>query len=188
MLGLAVALVGGLLLCPWTVRVERPAVLRPLQAAFVRAEVPGRLEQIRVSTGQTVQAGEVLATLTNPRLSAEVLLAHCLCVDRSYLYAHDERELTEPEAQCFEEAVYDRISGVPVQYIVGRQEFYGRYFTVNPAVLIRWPRSAVSTHWPRPKAPSSSSCRTSTASCNRRRSCRRWCSRLSPASRTAHLW
>jgi release factor glutamine methyltransferase len=79
--------------------------------------------------------------VASPRLSSEVLLAHCLSVDKVYLFTHDDRELTEDEHRRFEEAIYDRLSGVPVQYIVGRQEFYGRYFTVNPAVLIPRPET-----------------------------------------------
>jgi len=79
--------------------------------------------------------------VANARLSAETLLAHCLGVDRTYLYTHDERAITPEESQRFEDAIYDRISGVPVQYIVGRQEFYGRYFTVNPSVLIPRPET-----------------------------------------------
>ena len=79
--------------------------------------------------------------LSSPRLNAEVLVAHCLSVDKTYLYTHDERELTPAEAQKLEDFVYERISGVPVQYIVGRQEFFGRYFTVNPSVLIPRPET-----------------------------------------------
>jgi release factor glutamine methyltransferase len=79
--------------------------------------------------------------VSSPRLNAEVLLAHCLSVDKTYLYTHDERVLADAEAQKLEEFVYERISGVPVQYIVGRQEFFGRYFTVNPAVLIPRPET-----------------------------------------------
>lgn len=62
-------------------------------------------------------------------------------MDKTYLYTHDERELTSAEAQQLEDSVYERVSGVPVQYIVGRQEFFGRYFTVNPAVLIPRPET-----------------------------------------------
>jgi len=79
--------------------------------------------------------------VSNARLSAELLLAHCLSVEREYLYTHDERVLADLEIQALEEAVYDRIRGVPLQYIVGRQEFYGRYFLVSPAVLIPRPET-----------------------------------------------
>lgn len=79
--------------------------------------------------------------VSSPRLNAEVLLTHCLGVDRTYLYTHDDRVLTEEESVRFEDVLYERISGVPVQYIVGRQEFYGRYFSVNPAVLIPRPET-----------------------------------------------
>jgi len=82
-----------------------------------------------------------LQQVSNARLSAELLLAHCLSVEREYLYTHDDRVLAELEAQALEEAVYDRINGVPLQYIVGRQEFYGRYFRVTPAVLIPRPET-----------------------------------------------
>jgi len=79
--------------------------------------------------------------VSSPRLNAEVLLCHCLSVDKTYLYTHDDRELASDELQRLEDATYERISGVPVQYIVGRQEFFGRYFTVNPSVLIPRPET-----------------------------------------------
>jgi release factor glutamine methyltransferase len=79
--------------------------------------------------------------VSSPRLNAEVILAHCLSVDKTYLYTHDDRLLSDAEFQKIENALYERISGVPVQYIVGRQEFYGRYFTVNPDVLIPRPET-----------------------------------------------
>ena len=82
-----------------------------------------------------------LQRISNPRLCAEVLLSHFLNVDRSYLYAHDDRVLTDAEYNALENAVYDRINGVPVQYIVGHQEFYGRDFIVNPSVLIPRPET-----------------------------------------------
>jgi len=95
---------------------------------------------LRDSLRQAIERLE-LHGVSSPRLNAEVLLSHILSVDKTYLYTHDERELTEEEAQRLEDAVYERISGVPVQYIVGRQEFFGRYFTVNPSVLIPRPET-----------------------------------------------
>jgi release factor glutamine methyltransferase len=79
--------------------------------------------------------------VSNSRLTAELLLAHTLVVEREYLYTHDDRTLTDDELQKLEDRLYDRISGVPLQYIVGRQEFYGRYFRVNPSVLIPRPET-----------------------------------------------
>jgi release factor glutamine methyltransferase len=79
--------------------------------------------------------------VSNARLTAELLLAHLLSVEREYLYAHDDRVLNDNQSQKLEDLLYDRINGVPLQYIVGRQEFYGRYFRVNPAVLIPRPET-----------------------------------------------
>ena len=93
-------------------------------------------DALRQTTGRFEQHG-----VSSPRLNAEVLLCHCLSVDKAHLYTHDERELASDELQRLEDATYERISGVPVQYIVGRQEFFGRYFTVNPSVLIPRPET-----------------------------------------------
>jgi len=79
--------------------------------------------------------------VSNARLTAELLLAHTLSVEREYLYSHDDRVLTGTELQALEDSIYDRTNGVPLQYIVGRQEFYGRYFRVTPAVLIPRPET-----------------------------------------------
>ena len=95
---------------------------------------------IREALRQSIQRFE-LHGVSSPRLNAEVLLSHVLSVEKAYLYTHDERELTDDEAQRLEEAVYERVSGVPVQYIIGRQEFFGRYFAVNPTVLIPRPET-----------------------------------------------
>jgi release factor glutamine methyltransferase len=75
------------------------------------------------------------------RLTAEVILAHTLQVDRVYLFAHPERVLSDAERQRFEESVRDRLAGKPTQYITGRQEFYGREFRVTPDVLIPRPET-----------------------------------------------
>lgn len=89
----------------------------------------------------TIREALIEATTRLNRLQAEVLLAHILSVEREYLYAHDDRVLTLAEYQALEDAVYERLSGVPLQYIIGRQEFYGRYFHVSPAVLIPRPET-----------------------------------------------
>lgn len=60
------------LLCPWQVTVERPSVLQAVETDWVRAEVPGTLERIRMREGQTVAAGEVIAELSSARLTSAV--------------------------------------------------------------------------------------------------------------------
>ena len=75
------------------------------------------------------------------RLTAEVLLAHALHRDRTYLYGHPEQELTEIEWLHYGRYLHERLNGKPTQYITGAQEFYGRPFHVTPDVLIPRPET-----------------------------------------------
>ena len=81
------------------------------------------------------------AAVAVPRLTAEVLLCHAAHCERSYLYAHPERELTELEWIHYGRYLSERLDGKPTQYITGRQEFYGREFLVSPDVLIPRPET-----------------------------------------------
>jgi release factor glutamine methyltransferase len=74
-------------------------------------------------------------------MNAELLLMFALSCDRAHLYAHPERELTQEEAQRYDEALTHRIRGVPAQYITGHQEFWGLDLIVGPAVLIPRPET-----------------------------------------------
>ena len=76
-----------------------------------------------------------------PRLTAEVLLAHALGHERSYLFAHPEEELSEVAWLHYGRYLRERLKGKPTQYITGRQEFYGREFRVTPDVLIPRPET-----------------------------------------------
>ncbi|MBZ5721427.1 MAG: peptide chain release factor N(5)-glutamine methyltransferase [Acidobacteriia bacterium] len=77
----------------------------------------------------------------SPRMNAEVLLMFTLDTDRAFLYAHPERELATAEYARYEQAITQRASGVPSQYITGHQEFWGMDFIVSPAVLIPRPET-----------------------------------------------
>src|SRR5579859_2720701 len=81
------------------------------------------------------------ASISAPRLTAEVLLSHAVHCDRSFLYAHPERELKEVEWIHYGRYLHQRLQGKPTQYITGRQEFYGREFRVTPDVLIPRPET-----------------------------------------------
>ena len=77
----------------------------------------------------------------SPRLNAELLLMFTVNCDRAHLYAHPERELTKEEQSRYDEALTQRIKGVPAQYITGHQEFWGLDLIVSPAVLIPRPET-----------------------------------------------
>lgn len=81
------------------------------------------------------------AKILAPRLTAEVLLAHAIGCQRSWLYAHSDEELKELWWIHYGRYLHQRLSGVPTQYITGTQEFYGRDFRVTPAVLIPRPET-----------------------------------------------
>jgi release factor glutamine methyltransferase len=61
--------------------------------------------------------------------------------DRAYLFAHPERELSPDERAQYDAALVERTRGVPAQYIVGHQEFWGMDLIVTPAVLIPRPET-----------------------------------------------
>ncbi len=85
------------------------------------------------------------AGIAEPKLTAEVLLMHAVshdrAVDRAWLYAHSNDELTERWWIHYGRYLHERTQGKPTQYITGHQEFYGRDFHVTPDVLIPRPET-----------------------------------------------
>jgi release factor glutamine methyltransferase len=77
----------------------------------------------------------------NPRLTAEILLAHVLQQDRMYLYVHFDQPLEQDEREQFKTLIRQRIQGVPTQYLTGKQEFWSLEFQVAPGVLIPRPET-----------------------------------------------
>lgn len=76
------------------------------------------------------------ASIPSERMTAQLLLAHVIGVERPHVIAHPERGLTDDEADAYKDAVERRATGTPFQYITGKQEFYGLEFEVTPDVLI----------------------------------------------------
>jgi release factor glutamine methyltransferase len=79
--------------------------------------------------------------IENPRLNAELLLAHSLNLNREELYVRLRREIKEGEKGALERLIQRRISGEPLQYILGQQEFWSIHFKVDPRVLIPRPET-----------------------------------------------
>jgi len=74
-------------------------------------------------------------------LAAELLLMHALDHDRVWLYTHPEAPLDSAAAKNYFALVARRAAGEPVQYLTGKQEFWGLEFEVTPAVLIPRPET-----------------------------------------------
>jgi release factor glutamine methyltransferase len=81
------------------------------------------------------------ANVPSHALTAELLLLHALGRDRAWIYAHPEFELDFASAEKYFDLVARRASGVPTQYLTGKQEFWGLEFEVTPDVLIPRPET-----------------------------------------------
>ena len=99
---------------------------------------------LTVREALTRAAGQLAA---NPLLSptavgdATLLLLEVLGVDRAGLIAHPERRMDREAQAKYQRMVERRLAFEPVQYILGRQEFYGLTLRVTPAVLIPRPET-----------------------------------------------
>ncbi len=78
---------------------------------------------------------------SSPRADAELLLAHVLDRELSFLIAYPEHVLTEAQSQELHSLLERRAQGVPVAYLTGSAWFYGRRFIVNERVLIPRPET-----------------------------------------------
>jgi release factor glutamine methyltransferase len=94
-------------------------------------------------------AESVLAGGPHPeraRRDAETLLVHVLRmnvpdINLAWLIAHESESLAPDSAATFRELTNRRLAGEPIQYIVGKAEFYGLPFYVNRDVLIPRPET-----------------------------------------------
>ncbi len=86
-------------------------------------------------------AGELLRASRLPAREARALLAHVLGVPREYLIAHPEAAVGPQQHAQFVALAERRARGEPLPYLLGKQEFYGREFEVDPAVLIPRPET-----------------------------------------------
>jgi release factor glutamine methyltransferase len=91
---------------------------------------------LAASVGRLTEAG-----ISTARLDVLVLLEDALQQDRAHLLAHPEIELTNEQLHTLGEQISKRALHVPLAYIRGKTEFYGREFSVNDYVLEPRPES-----------------------------------------------
>lgn len=79
--------------------------------------------------------------LTEPRLDAEVLLAHVLKRERIELYVNFDLPLNEEELKEYRQLVYRRARYIPIAQLIGKKEFMSLDIAVNKDVLIPRPET-----------------------------------------------
>ncbi len=88
-------------------------------------------------------AAEILrhSGIAEPRREANSLLEFALEKDKIFLIAHSEYKLSTEEETRFLKFLQRRAKREPLQYITGKQEFYGLDFKVTKDVLIPRPET-----------------------------------------------
>ncbi len=89
---------------------------------------------LQVATKRLQVAGSV-----STRLDAEVLLAHVIERDRTWLYTWGDRECPPWEHARFDALVAARVQGQPVAYLTGEREFWGLKLATSKETLIPRP-------------------------------------------------
>lgn len=81
------------------------------------------------------------AEVPNGRTDALVLLMDLFGYDKSWVHTHPEYELDDLQVRELNYRLAKRAAHIPLAYIRGFSEFYGRIFTVNTQVLVPRPES-----------------------------------------------
>ena len=82
-----------------------------------------------------------LGPVSGAGLEAAVLLAHVLQVDRAWLIANSEHEVSADDCHRYRERVTRRRQGEPIAYLTGMREFWSLPLRVTPDVLIPRPET-----------------------------------------------
>jgi len=98
-----------------------------------------------VSDDRTVGAAlRTARQLGVDRLDAQLLIAHVLGQERTWVIAHGEAEI---DGRSIGELLTRRAAGEPLAYLVGDREFHGLRLRVTPAVLVPRPDTEVLVDW-----------------------------------------
>ena len=94
---------------------------------------------------QTIQSAvnwgsnQLTASSPSPKIDAEVLLCFVLEKRKTYLIAHSDDVLNVSHWETFQKLIAQRVTGVPVAYLVGKREFWDLELYVNEHTLIPRP-------------------------------------------------
>ena len=100
--------------------------------------MPTVKESVEVAQRQLSESG-----VREPRRDVLLLLGFSLECDRTFLLTNQNFALTDEQSANFQAFVTRRAAHEPIQYITGRQEFFGLEFEVNSHVLIPRPETEI---------------------------------------------
>ncbi|MCF7953303.1 MAG: peptide chain release factor N(5)-glutamine methyltransferase [Spirochaetales bacterium] len=82
-----------------------------------------------------------------PYLDVLLLLGYAAGTGKEELLSYPNKELSSAEYEQYSSLIRKRASGRPTAYLIGKKEFFGREFLVNPSVLIPRPDTEVLVEW-----------------------------------------
>ena len=77
-----------------------------------------------------------LSMVENGRNEARIILQYATGLTQSELITKSKELMDDEDFEEYEKRIHDRLTGTPLQYILGMQEFMGLPIRVNPSVLI----------------------------------------------------
>ena len=86
-------------------------------------------------------AGHLTGAVDMPRREAARLLGEVLGLEEAQVYARSDEDVPELAGVSYGQLIRRRADGVPMAYLVGRREFYGRGFEVDPRALVPRPET-----------------------------------------------
>lgn len=107
-------------------------------------------DTLKVQPMNVQQAIDAAKAMGIDQLDAQLLLLFALgrtSRERAWLLAHDKDLLLQDEQNQYMALLQRRAIGVPVAYLTGEKEFYGRRFSVDKRVLIPRPDTETLVDW-----------------------------------------
>lgn len=98
-----------------------------------------KIQEILTKTVVKLKENEI----EEPIIKAKRILACTLDVTKEYLLINNGKEISKENLKRYNSNIQRLISGEPIQYIIGKQEFMGIEFTVNKNVLIPQPDTEI---------------------------------------------
>lgn len=97
--------------------------------------------EVAIQTWLQKTTEQFTAVSKTARIDAEALLLYALKMPRVFIYSHGDTVLSKALLDRLEQQCIQRLSGMPIAYILSEKEFWSMTFYVSPDVLIPRPET-----------------------------------------------